>query len=408
MAALVVPVRKVGVRQEGYTRLRPFQRTLDGSTGQTVRSFWMQPASLEETPSLLWGLDPIFLAFAKLYIKDILELKESQQVPGIFFYRGHPIKQVDVLGTVVFVREKENFYSYGVDDSTGVISCTCWKSTAPTEVSSPGTSARHVSSSSKDLDVMMRELYKEESKKAKLDIGDTIRVRGSIKVFRDQREIVASVFYKVEDPKLDIQMARMFDLPYMYRNVYDKPFAIPEHLKDSSAGQTDHHIVTQSHLIMLLSEKVKVFLMENKIHNFYQRELESVDSLIAIASRPVSDFKTIESMESSNSKQIRSIFKEAIQLLLKEGYIFQKDQNREVYQVTDQDKDLHKLTLNIIKEDCRRQKHAEKGCHFLHILTCVRLSVGSSVSEAVLRRVIDTLEGNSDIVSTMENYYTAF
>ncbi|XP_031761855.1 CST complex subunit STN1-like isoform X2 [Xenopus tropicalis] len=65
-------------------------------------------------------------------------------------------------------------------------------------------------------------------------------------------------------------------------------------------------------------------------------------------------------MESSNSKQIRSIFKEAIQLLLKEGYIFQKDQNREVYQVADQDKDLHKLTLNIIKEDCRRQKRL--GC----------------------------------------------
>ncbi|OCT71651.1 hypothetical protein XELAEV_18034630mg [Xenopus laevis] len=32
---------------------------------------------------------------------------------GIFFYKGHPIKQVDVLGTVVYVREKEHFYSYG-------------------------------------------------------------------------------------------------------------------------------------------------------------------------------------------------------------------------------------------------------------------------------------------------------
>lgn len=36
----------------------------------------------EETPSLLWGLDPVFLAFAKLYIRDILDLKESHQVPG--------------------------------------------------------------------------------------------------------------------------------------------------------------------------------------------------------------------------------------------------------------------------------------------------------------------------------------
>lgn len=37
----------------------------------------------EETPSLLWGLDPVFLAFAKLYIRDILDLKESCQVPGM-------------------------------------------------------------------------------------------------------------------------------------------------------------------------------------------------------------------------------------------------------------------------------------------------------------------------------------
>uniref|UniRef100_A0A8V8TLN6 STN1 subunit of CST complex n=1 Tax=Homo sapiens TaxID=9606 RepID=A0A8V8TLN6_HUMAN len=44
----------------------------------------MQPGSSrceEETPSLLWGLDPVFLAFAKLYIRDILDMKESRQVP---------------------------------------------------------------------------------------------------------------------------------------------------------------------------------------------------------------------------------------------------------------------------------------------------------------------------------------
>lgn len=47
----------------------------------------MQPESSqceEETPSLLWGLDPVFLAFAKLYIGDILDLKESRQVPGMW------------------------------------------------------------------------------------------------------------------------------------------------------------------------------------------------------------------------------------------------------------------------------------------------------------------------------------
>lgn len=34
-------------------------------------------------------------------------------ISGVFFYNGHPIKQVDILGTVIGVREKDAFYSYG-------------------------------------------------------------------------------------------------------------------------------------------------------------------------------------------------------------------------------------------------------------------------------------------------------
>ncbi|XP_063290631.1 CST complex subunit STN1 [Pelobates fuscus] len=360
---------------------------------------------MEEIPSLLWGLDPVFLAFPKLYIKDILELNESYQVPGIFFYKEHPIKQVDILGTIVSVREKDNFYSYGVDDSTGVITCTCWKRTVPTSESRSEVRVHQSTSGAKGLDDLMQELYKEEEQKARMELGDVIRVRGYIKVFRGQREIVASLFYKVDDPMLHVQIARMFDVLYLYRNVYDKPFKIPEHMKDPSQEANDQKFVTLSSLISLLSEKIKVFLVENKIQNFYQRELEGVSSLLAIAKTPIAEG---DSNITCNIKEIHNIFKEAIHLLLKEGIVFQKGQNRDVYQVTDQDKELYKLTLTAIQEDCKRQKHAEKGCHFLHILRCVRQSYDPNIAETILKRVIGALENNSDIVSTMENYYTAF
>ncbi|KFO32341.1 CST complex subunit STN1 [Fukomys damarensis] len=80
------------------------------------RSPLMQSESsrCDETPCLLWGLDPVFVAFAKLYIRDILAMKESRQMPGIFLYNGHPIKQVDILGTVIAMKERDTFYSYGV------------------------------------------------------------------------------------------------------------------------------------------------------------------------------------------------------------------------------------------------------------------------------------------------------
>ncbi|XP_075072310.1 CST complex subunit STN1 isoform X1 [Mixophyes fleayi] len=364
----------------------------------------MQPGSMEETPSLLWGLDPVFLAFAKLYIKDILELKESQQVPGIFFYNGHPIKQVDILGTVVCVREKELFYSYGVDDSTGVINCTCWKNSALAG-GSPSEDPRSTSGA-KDLAGLIEELYRQESKTSKLEIGDIIRVRGYIKIFRQQREVVASSFYKVDDPTLDMQVTRMLDLPYLYRNVYDKPFIVPDHMKDPSQ-LSDQAVLSRSSLVILLSDKVKAFLEENKICNFYQRELESVPSLLSAATDPSSKTENCSTVTSS-SREIHILFKEAIHLLQERGFVYQKGQKRDVYQVTDHDTKLYKLTLNIIQEDCKRQKHADKGCHFLHILTCVQQSFGSSINETTLQRVIDALEKNSDIVSTMEKYYTTF
>lgn len=32
---------------------------------------------------------------------------------GIFFYNGHPVRQVDVVGMVVQTKEREAFHSYG-------------------------------------------------------------------------------------------------------------------------------------------------------------------------------------------------------------------------------------------------------------------------------------------------------
>lgn len=41
-----------------------------------------QGTAEDEPPSLLWGLDPVFSAYARLYVKDILQIKESRQVSG--------------------------------------------------------------------------------------------------------------------------------------------------------------------------------------------------------------------------------------------------------------------------------------------------------------------------------------
>ncbi|XP_034884494.1 CST complex subunit STN1 isoform X7 [Mirounga leonina] len=314
----------------------------------------MQPESSqceEETPSLLWGLDPVFLAFAKLYIGDILDLKESRQVPGVFFYNGHPIKQVEILGTVIGRKEKDAFYSYGVDDSTGVINCICWKKSNNTESSSD----------------------------------------------------------KVEDPVCNIQIARMLELPSIYRKVYDQPFCSPALEQESS----DPGTLDLANLTCLLSERAKEFLVENKVQTFYQQELEIVESLLSLANQPVihsAGSEQGDSKKDTTSKAIHSIFKNAIQLLQEKGFVFQKDDGFDkLYYVTREDKELHRKIHHIIQEDCQKPNpDAEKGCHFQHILACARLSVSPDLSERVLQQVLELLEDQSDIVSTTEHYYTVF
>ncbi|KAM5244486.1 CST complex subunit STN1 isoform 8-T9 [Hipposideros larvatus] len=306
----------------------------------------------EETPSLLWGLDPVFLAFAKLYIRDILDLKESHQVPGVFFYNGHPIKQVDVLGTVIGVRERDTFYSYGVDDSTGVINCICWKKSTNTESSSD----------------------------------------------------------KVDDPVCTIQIARMLELPNIYRKVYDQPFHSPALEKEEA--RSNPSTLDLASLTCSLSEKVKEFLVKNRVQTFYQQELEMVESLLSFANQPVIHSACSEQADVQNdttSKDIRGIFKDAIKLLQDRGLVYQKDDGFDkLFYVTKEDKELHRKIHRIIQEDSQKPNHAEKGCHFLHILACARLSLSHGLSEPVLQQVLELLEDQSNIVSTMEQYYVAF
>ncbi|KFO12555.1 CST complex subunit STN1 [Balearica regulorum gibbericeps] len=376
----------------------------------------MQPESKtyeEEIPSLYWGMDPVFSAFARLYIKDIKEMRESKQVPGIFFYNGHPVRQVDVVGIVVQMKERDAFYNYGVDDSTGVINCICWKNPMVAETPLSG---RPSTPNSLTVLEQMKKLQEMVSQKTKLEIGDVVRVRGHIRTYRQQREIQASCFYKVDDPVCDVQISRMLELPCLYREVYDKPFQYP---KEGQSG-LEH----QDFSINMLYEKVKSFLLENKIQTFYQQELETIDTLVSLADVHLPSLSCqeishhllhsflpiqVKSKSDSSSKRIHSVFKEAVRMLQEKGMVFQKpSSSKDLYHVTVHDKELLKVTLDVIKEDCRKPRHAEKGCHFLHVLNCVRQSYNPSLAEVVMHRVLELLESNSDVVSTMEGYYMTF
>ncbi|XP_068582630.1 CST complex subunit STN1 isoform X3 [Cebidichthys violaceus] len=394
----------------------------------------MQPATMdpaEEPPSMLWGLDPIFCAFARLYVRDILQMTESTQVPGIYFYNLHPIYKVDVLGTVVYKREREDFFCYGVDDGTGVINCLCWKNDLLKEEEDPTKSGgKHSDGAQGGFNPVaeLALLRRAQQSRCRLEIGELLRVRGPVKTSRQQREIMASTFYKVNDPVMAVQIAWMMEVPQLYRQCYDKPLELQPNATGDSAISS----------LSKATNIIKEFLKQKSVTRFRPYDVQDLLQPL-ISSQPQTASADPEPVAGPSAcQQLRQLLKEALQILQDEGVVYRKVKSQdEVYhvrnsrevsntllplqlvilvrihavaphQVTAHDTDLLIAVKDVIREDSQREKYAEKGCHILHILSAVRQRHSLNVSKATLELVLKSLECNSDIVSTSDNHYTAF
>lgn len=348
---------------------------------------------------MLWGLDPIFSAFARLFVRDILLMTESTQVPGIYFYNWHPIYKVDVLGTVVYKRERDDFFCYGVDDGTGVINCLCWKSNLLKEAEDPSESrTRHSDAAHAGFDPVaeLKKLRQAQQDRCRLEIGDLIRVRGPVKTSRQQREIMASTYYKVDDPVMAVQIAWMMEVPQLYRQFYDERFQLDA---DGNSAQSSLSRATNI---------IKDFLKQRSVTKFRPYDVQDLLQPL-ISSRLQTQTSEQDPVAGpSGSKQLSQLLKEALQVLQNEGVLYRRVKSQdEVYHVTTQDKDLLIAVKDIIREDSKREKYAEKGCHILHILTAVRQRHSLNVSKASLELVLKTLECDSDIISTSDSHYIA-
>nr|XP_040042751.1 CST complex subunit STN1 isoform X2 [Gasterosteus aculeatus aculeatus] len=359
----------------------------------------MDPA--EEPPSMLWGLDPVFSAFARLYVRDILVMTESTQVPGIYFYKLHPIYKVDVLGTVVYKRERDDFFCYGVDDGTGVINCLCWKNDLFKEEDPAPSGAQHSDGAQGGFNLVaeLKKLRETQRSRCRLEIGELLRVRGPVKTSRQQREIMASTFYKVDDPVMAVQLAWMMDVPQLYRLCYDKP---PQ-LQPDAAGDSPISSVGKATNI------IKDFFKQKSVTRFRPYDVQDLLQPLITCQPQTASADQEPVAGPSACQQLRQLLKEALQVLQDEGVVYRKVKSQdEVYNVTARDTDLLIAVKDVIREDSRREKYAEKGCHILHVLSAVRQRHSLNVSKATLQLVLKSLECNSDIVSTSEDHYTAF
>ncbi|KAA8594537.1 hypothetical protein FQN60_011672 [Etheostoma spectabile] len=329
----------------------------------------MDPA--EETPSMLWGLDPIFSAFARLYVRDILQMTESTQVP------------VDVLGTVVYKRERDDFFCYGVDDGTGVINCLCWKNDLLKEEANP--------TKCFDPATELEKLRRAQQSRCHLEIGELLRVRGPSHLMM--------ALHKVNDPVMAVQIAWMMEVPQLYRQCYDKP---PQ-LQPTATGDSSISSLSKA------TNTIKDFFKQKSVSRFRPYDVQDLLQPLISSQPPAASADQEPVAGPSACQQLRQLLKEALQILQDEGIVYRKVKSQdEVYHVTAHDTDLRMAVKDIIREDSKREKYAEKGCHILHILSAVRQRYSLNVSKAALELVLKSLECNSDIVSTSDSHYTVF
>ncbi|XP_068177269.1 CST complex subunit STN1 isoform X2 [Antennarius striatus] len=348
----------------------------------------MDPA--DEPPSILWGLDPTFSAFARLYVGDVLRMVESTQVPGIFFYNMHPIYKVDVFGTVVYKKEREDFFCYGVDDGTGVIKCLCWKNNLLKEDEGPNTwqKCSHGAQGSFRPVAELEKLRQNQKSRCCVEIGELLRVRGPVKTSRQQREIMASTYYKVNDPVMAVRIAWMMEVLELYNQCYRKHLQ----LQTVSIGDSAISSVCKATSIM------KDFLKEEMVTKFRPYDVQDLLQPL-ISSHPQTATENQEQLKVlSSCQELRQLMKETLQVLQDEGMVYCKVKSKdEVYHVTVHDEELFIAIKDIIREDSKREKYAEKGCHILHILSAVRQRYSLNVTRTALELVLKLLECDSDI-----------
>lgn len=323
-----------------------------------------------------WGLDPMFQTYCKMYIKDILDLKTySHSGTGVFAYKNHPVLKVDVMGMVVRVEEREKLNIYAVDDGTGVINCCCWKNEAMNSL---------VDTHVPGLSDCVKGAQEHDEASLDCQLGDLLHVRGKIKVFRDMKQISASFFSVIQDPNQEV--ARILELPKLYQEFYDKPFKLPKKV----ANELDAGV--QVHYVKNLKQAIETYLKSNSMNSFYIHELE--------------DIQTLQESLPAEETDVHTLYVQAVRELELDGLVGRSSKYKELYQVFVNNVKLEQAVLDILSKETSKPQFCEKGCHYLHILSCLHQTVQfNAVSEKGLLVTLSRLEEDSRVISTTEKHY---
>jgi hypothetical protein len=298
-----------------------------------------------ENPFFL-GADTIFWASVHLFISDIKTSKTSMG----FFYKTHPIQKVTIAGIVTSISIQASKFILEIDDGSDFINCLYW--------------------------------YSDSEKKTcpfKFQLGDLISLQGRISDFRDEIQIIIINFKVESDPNYELlHWASVL----LLKKEYEIPFQIPLGLKNELTNLKEFKSLKTE-----TRNEIKDFLktiFESNIKIEFQ-QLKKRSDLLEFSRLYLS---SKENHEISDS-QIELIIAKNTRLLTKEGFIYQKNEDTDTFELISLS-NLGNFIIHSIKDLCTKNLYGVSGDEIMAILssTCFK-SVPKPIVFGMLRELAD-------------------
>jgi len=331
----------------------------------------------EEFPIKLWGLDPLYWAYVRLFISQIHQLKPFHGMPETQSLFGHPVSRAEILGYVVSVQQRASLVSYTVDDGTGLIQCTRWWTNSDTE----------------------REV---------LSVGELAWFRGKFQYFREQREISVQSIQVETDP--NAEAAHWLEVIQLHHNVYSKPSRIQMEIAQHQNHYRALHSLNTSSVdlpTMLVAACVQ-HITAWGCASFLFKDLVSDPKLLGVIQayydKHENRSRIREEERDRVSPHIQLLFANVVQQMTRLGYIHQRDPVLDEYQVITIKGILVPLVLSYISARSSEPGVELWGVPFSSIVESVQVEYPHMPSYLVAAAV-QVLQDQSQVCEAVKGAY---
>ncbi|ORX86640.1 hypothetical protein K493DRAFT_360097 [Basidiobolus meristosporus CBS 931.73] len=242
------------------------------------------------------------------------------------------------------------------------------------------------------------------------ELGSLVRVSGKIGEFRERRQITIRELAIEEDVNFETQ--RWVEIIQLKLKFYDVPFVYPKGLVEEffPTHDIDSNVIKEERKPATvasgeLSEatfrrSMKEYIERKRFTSFHYGDIRAADELVKIARQVL-----LQQHQCTDPAptQVSSLFSRGIKKLVKDGLLYVKDADADVYEVIHHEVNLGREVLHLIQHETR--KHQE-NVHESTIITKIRsIKAFQNVPREVLLDSLKRLVDSGDLFQPENREY---